>query len=220
MNSSRLLITGFEPFDGHDINVSWSLAQALPNRAGPGDLWVAGRLPCAFGAASAALLDLIERHRPDTVIALGQAEGRAEITIERVAINIRDARIADNHGARPVDEPIIEGAPLAYPSSLPYRQLVNQLRAKGHPVAISNTAGTFVCNEVFFSLQHHLRGRPIRSGFVHLPILPEQQSSPRAAIARVAREDAPIAPDRVCPTLSLETQLNTLVDLIRLMAEP
>jgi pyroglutamyl-peptidase len=220
MSRCHVLITGFEAFDGHRINVSWELARSLPEHCRSAERWVTACLPCAFGEAAQQLESLIETHRPDHVFALGQAEGRSEITIERIAINVRDARIPDNRGFQPIDEPVIAGAPLAYLTGLPYRRLVRALRDRGHPVALSNTAGTFVCNEVFFALQHLAASLNFSGGFVHLPVLPEQVASNPAPQARVSREDAPIPVAGAVPALTLERQRSALVDMIRLTVDP
>jgi pyroglutamyl-peptidase len=170
----RILITGFEPFGGQSINPSWEVARALQGLPWPEAELQAIRLPCVFAQAQSALTRALDAFRPDTVLALGQAEGRSDISVERVAINIMDARIADNAGAQPIDQPVVAGAPVAYFSTLPIKHLVARLRAAGFPASVSQTAGTFVCNQVFFALQHALAGRNVRSGFVHLPLLPEQ----------------------------------------------
>lgn len=213
-----VLITGFEPFEGHRLNVSWEVARSLPGHAATGERWVAHQLPCAFGHCLDRIDELLAQYSPDLVLSLGQAEGRAEISIERIAINVRDARIPDNLGAQPVDQAVIADAPLAYVSTLPYRRLVSELRASGHRVGLSNTAGTFVCNEVFFGLQHRLAGTATRSGFVHLPLLPEQllaDARQHQGRPRVARDDAPINGDREPPVIALAEQTRTLVRLIR-----
>jgi pyroglutamyl-peptidase len=217
---TTVLITGFEPFEGHRLNVSWEIAQALPPRAADGERWIAECLPCAFGHCLDRLEMLLAQHSPSLVIALGQAEGRAEISIERIAVNLRDARIPDNRGAQPIDQPIVPGAPLAYASTLPYRTLLQELKAIGHPVGLSNTAGTFVCNELFYGLQHRLSGRDIPSGFVHLPLLPEQLPDARRAhdaASRVAREDAPVSADRAPPTIDFAVQRDAIAAMIRLI---
>jgi pyroglutamyl-peptidase len=116
----------------------------------------------------------LAQHHPDIVLALGQAEGRCDLSVERVAINVMDARIADNAGAQPIDVPVIAGGPAAYFSTLPIKSLVAGLKAAGFPASVSQTAGTFVCNQVFYALQHTLAGLGVHSGFVHLPLLPEQ----------------------------------------------
>lgn len=174
----RVLITGFEPFGGQDINPSWEVARALhgvtlPQSLGPVQVQ-AICLPCVFAQAQAVLTQVLQDTQPDIVLALGQAEGRTDVSVERVAINVMDARIADNAGAQPVDQAVVAGGPVAYFSTLPIKHLVARLRAAGFPASVSQTAGTFVCNQVFYALQHALSGHAVRSGFVHLPLLPEQ----------------------------------------------
>ena len=170
----RILITGFEPFGGQSINPSWEVARALDGLSWPQAQVRAIQLPCVFAQAASALTRALDEIRPDIVLALGQAEGRSDISVERVAINIMDARIADNAGAQPIDQPVVAGAPAAYFSTLPIKHLVARLRVAGFPASVSQTAGTFVCNQVFYALQHALAGRAVRSGFLHLPLLPEQ----------------------------------------------
>jgi len=170
----RILITGFEPFGGQSINPSWEVARALEGLHLPQAQVQAIQLPCVFAQASSALGRALDEIGPDIVLALGQAEGRSDISVERVAINIMDARIADNAGAQPIDQAVVAGGPAAYFSTLPVKHLVARLRAAGFPASVSQTAGTFVCNQVFYALQHALAGRSVRSGFVHLPLLPEQ----------------------------------------------
>ena len=170
----RILITGFEPFGGQSINPSWEVARALDGLHLPQAQVQAIQLPCVFAQAAAQLVRALDEIQPDTVLALGQAEGRSDISLERVAINIMDARIADNAGAQPIDQPVVADGPAAHFSTLPIKLLVARLRAAGFPASVSQTAGTFVCNQVFYALQHALAGRALRSGFVHLPLLPEQ----------------------------------------------
>ena len=171
----RLLLTGFEPFGGDDLNPSWLVAQALHGEVIDGARIEALRLPCVFGQAIAELTTAINKHGPQLVLALGLAADRDALTPERVAINVDDARIADNAGATPLDLPVVDGAPAAYFSSLPIKAIVAELSRAGVPAAVSQTAGTFVCNHVFFGLMHALRRRRgVRGGFMHLPLLPEQ----------------------------------------------
>ena len=172
-----VLLTGFEPFGGETTNPSWRVAQALHGEMIAGAQVVAVQLPCAFGVALALLQRALEQHRPQLVMvmALGQAAGRCELTPERVAINVDDARMADNIGARPVDTAVVPGGPAAYFSSLPIKAIVAALREAGMPASVSQSAGTFVCNHVFYGLMHALQTRPgVRGGFMHLPLLPEQ----------------------------------------------
>ena len=171
---SRILLTGFEPFGGEQINPSWEVAKALDGQKIAGVNIIARMLPCVFGEALKVLQQSIDEVNPDLVLALGQAGGRSDFSIERIAINIDDARIADNAGTQPIDQTVVVGAPAAYFSTLPIKTMVAGLRAAGHPASVSQTAGTFVCNHVFFGLQHALHGSGVRSGFMHLPLLPAQ----------------------------------------------
>jgi pyroglutamyl-peptidase len=170
----RILVTGFEPFGGQSLNPSWEVARALHGWTLEGAQITSVQLPCVFAQALPALQQALAQHRPDIVLALGQAEGRCDFSVERVAINVMDARIADNAGAQPIDVPVIAGGPAAYFSTLPIKSLVAGLKAAGFPASVSQTAGTFVCNQVFYALQHTLAGLGVHSGFVHLPLLPEQ----------------------------------------------
>jgi pyroglutamyl-peptidase len=173
--AATVLVTGFEPFGGETVNPSWQVAQALAG-APIGDAIVhAWQLPCVFGQALAVLDEALQQTRPQLVLALGQASGRCDFSLERVAINVDDARIPDNAGARPIDEPVRAGAPAAYFTTLPVKAMVAALHGAGLPASVSQTAGTFVCNHVFFGLMHALQSRPgVRGGFMHLPLLPEQ----------------------------------------------
>jgi len=170
----RILVTGFEPFGGQSLNPSWEVARALHGLQLQGAQVVAVQLPCVFAQALPALQQALMQHTPDIVLALGQAEGRCDLSVERIAINVMDARIPDNAGAQPIDVPVIAGGPASYFSTLPIKSLVAGLRASGFPASVSQTAGTFVCNQVFYALQHTLAGQGVHSGFVHLPLLPEQ----------------------------------------------
>jgi pyroglutamyl-peptidase len=176
-----LLLTGFEPFGGETVNPSWQVAQALHGTQLHGVPVVALQLPCVFGQALTVLREALQRLQPQVVLALGQAGGRCDLSLERVAINVDDARIADNAGAQPVDEPVVAGGPAAYFATLPIKAMVAALRAAGFPASVSQTAGTFVCNHVFYGLMHALQGQggihpthPVRGGFMHVPLLPEQ----------------------------------------------
>ena len=170
----RILLTGFEPFGGQSLNPSWEVARALHGQTLEGAQLMAVQLPCVFAQALPVLQQALQKHQPDIALALGQAEGRCDFSVERVAINVMDARIPDNARAQPVDEPVVAGGPAAYWSTLPIKAMVAGLRAAGFPASVSQTAGTFVCNQVFYALQHTLAGLGVHSGFVHLPLLPEQ----------------------------------------------
>jgi pyroglutamyl-peptidase len=168
------LVTGFDAFGGEAVNPSQLIAQALDGEVIAGHRVVGATLPTEFGAAPAALEKLVARHRPALVLALGQAGGRVGISLERVAINLIDARIPDNAGSQPVDARIVDNAANAYFSTLPIKAMLQRLRDAGIPASLSQTAGTFVCNQVFYALMHALRQRRARGGFVHVPYLPEQ----------------------------------------------
>ena len=169
-----VLLTGFEPFNGVAINPSWEAVRALDGWSGPGFAVVARQLPCVFGTALDVLRESIAGVKPDIVIAVGQAGGRSEISLERVAINIDDASIRDNAGNQPVDMPVAADGPAAYFTTLPVKAIVKALRLRGFPSGVSQTAGTFVCNHVFYGLMHHAVGQPLKAGFIHVPFLPEQ----------------------------------------------
>ena len=197
---NTLLLTGFEPFGGETLNPSWDVARVLSGETiGPCRV-VSVQLPCVFAQAPQALQAALVRHTPHAVVCLGQAEGRREITPERVAINIMQARIPDNAGAQPQEEPVVSGGPTAYFSGLPLVGIVERWRALDIPASISNTAGTFVCNQVFYWLQHTWARADRRSGFVHLPCLPEQA--------------ARLSTSSPCPSLTLETQVRGVRELL------
>ncbi|WP_434176510.1 pyroglutamyl-peptidase I [Brachybacterium conglomeratum] len=169
-----VLLSGFAPFDGAATNESWeAVREAVPALVERGVDAEAVELPVEFGTASERLEEAVRGLRPRLVVAVGLAAGRTAITPERVAINIRDARIPDNAGASPVGEPVVPGAPVGRFSTLPVKAMVAALEADEVPAAVSQTAGTYVCNDVFYALQHLLATDPalegIRGGFVHVP---------------------------------------------------
>ena len=173
---TSILLTGFEPFDGETVNPSWQAvlrAQALWD--GPEDLHIA-EIPVDFDTCDRALAEALGRFRPDLVIAVGQAGGRSGISVERVAINVDDARIPDNAGFQPVDAAIVPGGPAAYFSTLPIKACVAALAEVGIPASVSQTAGTYTCNHLFYQLMHTLENElpDARGGFVHIPFTPEQ----------------------------------------------
>ena len=184
-----VLLTGFEPFGGEAVNPSWEIARALDGWTCEGHAVRAVRLSCVFGLALDELDAALAAQRPALVVCLGQAGGRAEISIERVAINVDDARIPDNRGRQPVDAAVDAGGPAAYFSTLPIKAVARAVRDGGVAAAVSNTAGTFVCNHVFYALMHRLATTPAlagtRGGFVHVPFTPDQV---------VGRADMPAMP--------------------------
>ncbi|EJY56995.1 pyrrolidone-carboxylate peptidase [Alicyclobacillus hesperidum URH17-3-68] len=178
-----VLLTGFEPFQGEVLNPSWEIARTLSGETLANRFRiVAKRLPTAFSTAADELYSAIESVHPRAVICLGEAGGRTQLTPERVAINIIDARIPDNQGAQPQDEPISQDGPVGYFSLLPLRPMVEAIQAVGVPAAISDTAGTFVCNYVFYTLMHHIHTHnlQIAGGFMHVPYMTEQVLAKKA----------------------------------------
>ncbi len=189
-STARILLTGFDPFDGARVNPSWLAVEALQGRQIQGRRIVAAQLPTVFGTSLRRLDTLLDQLRPELVICVGQAGGRQAISLERVAINVDDAPIPDNAGDQPVDTPVAAGAPVAYFSSLPIKAALAALQREDLPAEVSQTAGTFVCNHVFYGLMHRLSTHPglrqTRGGFVHLPWLPEQ-GSPSMALTDMVR---------------------------------
>ncbi len=171
----KVLITGFDPFGGEEINPASEAVKRLPSTIAGAQI-VTKIVPTVFGKSVEELTTAIEAERPDIVLCVGQAGGRYELTVERVAINIDDARIPDNEGNQPIDAPIApDGAP-AYFTNLPIKAMVETIRAKKLPASVSNSAGTFVCNHIMYGLLHYINTkRPeIRGGFMHIPFIPEQ----------------------------------------------
>lgn len=168
----RILLTGFEPFHKSSLNPSQEIVKRIEHP----NLIAKEVLPVTFGEASQKLISLIDLHKPNVVIALGQAEGRTHITPERIAINLDDARIADNAGNSPKERPIVAGGSDAYFTTLPVGELVERLNEDGVPASISLSAGTFVCNHIFYAMQHYCLDREIKSGFIHLPLMESQAS--------------------------------------------
>jgi len=187
---ARVLVTGFAPFGGEPVNPSWQAVSLLGARR---DDIAAVELPCEFAASLPALRAAVVAHQPSLVVCAGQAGGRAEVTPERVAINLIDARIPDNAGARPVDVPVVPDGPAAYFTTLPVKACVAAIRAAGVPASVSHTAGTYVCNQVFYGLMHLLAAEfpGVRGGFVHVPYSPGQvaasgKSAPSLSVDRIA----------------------------------
>lgn len=172
------LLTGFDAFGGDTINPSWLAARALHGEVISGHEVVAEQLPTEFAASKTALGKLLRQHRPALVLCLGLAGGRSTLSLERIAINVQDARIADNAGAQPVDIPVVQSGPAAYFSTLPIKAMLQALTSANINAEVSQTAGTFVCNHVFYVLMHALKKQrttgKVRGGFMHVPYLPDQ----------------------------------------------
>jgi pyroglutamyl-peptidase len=166
---TKVLLTGFEPFGSASSNPSGEIVKQIS-----GDNIVTAVLPVAYTQSAERLLALIAEHNPDVVISLGQAEGRTQITPEKVAINLDDARLADNEGVMRNDVKILEDGPDAYFSTLPLNEIVEAIKTAGVPAAVSLSAGAFLCNHIFYVAQNRLKGTKVRSGFIHVPLMDEQ----------------------------------------------
>jgi pyroglutamyl-peptidase len=172
----RVLVTGFEPFDNDSVNPSWEAASRVDGWRCDGHEVIARRLPCVYRSIFPQLSALLDELKPDIVIALGLAGGRVDFSLERVAINVDDARIPDNADEQPIDRPSVQGGPAAYFTTLPIKAILRRVRAAGISTSVSNSAGTFVCNHTFYIARHLAEtGRhKFRTGFIHVPYLPEQ----------------------------------------------
>lgn len=199
----KILLTGFDPFGGESINPAWEAVKRV--KAPAGAELIRLEVPTVFGRSITTVLTSMRLHRPDVVVCVGQAAGRSEITPERVAINIADASIPDNEGNRPCDAPIYPDGENACFSTLPVKAMVEAIKAAGLPASLSNTAGTFVCNQLMYGLLYHIsREFPgMGGGFIHVPCIPEQ----------AARMDKPV-PSLPLPEIvrGLEAALSALVE--------
>lgn len=170
-----VLVTGFAPFGGESINPSWQIASRLPTYIDKAEIKRL-EVPTEFNRAIKIVTREIDKHKPTIVLCLGQAGGRAALTLERLAINIDDAVIADNAGKQPIDKPIVAGAPAAYFATLPIKAMVAAIQKNNLPASVSNTAGTFVCNHLIYGVLHHIAKKQYatRAGFMHVPYLSAQ----------------------------------------------
>lgn len=183
----QLLITAFDPFGGSDTNPSELAVALLPDRLGNFQITKCV-VPTIYGLAAQKALEAAAACRPDVILCIGVAVGRDAVTPERVALNLQDARIPDNAGRQPVDQPVIPGGPTAYLASVPLKAMVAAIENAGLPARISNTAGTFVCNDLFYSLCHHFSTGLTKVGFIHVPatdVLSVEQIS-QALIAAIS----------------------------------
>jgi len=176
MSNTRVLVTGFEPFGGASLNPSQLLVEELAKQKLPGVDLITAILPVEFDRAGEILLAKIQEFSPSVVITFGQADGRSSITPEKIAINLDDARIADNSGDARKQKEIVAGGADGYFSTLPVEKIVSALNEAGVPANLSLSAGSFVCNHIFYRMQHALLGQGIKSGFIHLPLVPEQSA--------------------------------------------
>lgn len=169
----KLLVTGFDPFDGAKVNPAWEAVKLLPEFIGDFEIHKL-MIPTVFGAAPKAVISKALEIRPNAIISVGQAGGRKAVTPERIGINLNDASIPDNEGNQPKCEPIIQGGPDGIFSTLPVERMSEAIKAAGYPAEVSNTAGTFVCNHLLYSLLNHFKGSEVKVCFIHVPYLPEQ----------------------------------------------
>ena len=179
----KLLITGFDPFGGQTVNPSWLEVERLPDRIGDFAIYKK-MIPTVFGTAAEAVLEEAEKVQPDVILCVGQAGGRDAVTPERIAVNIRDARIADNAGNQPKGEFVAKDGPAAYFATVPVEKMAEGIRQAGIPATVSNSAGAFVCNDVLYTLLYHYAGTAVKAGFVHVPYIPEQ-GSPAMELERI-----------------------------------
>lgn len=183
----KILLTGFTPFGGEEINPAYEALKALPEQVEGAEIFRA-LLPTVFGSAAEVLEKEILKVHPDAVICVGQAGGRSGITVEKVAINYRDAAIADNEGNRPEDEPVLPEGPAAYFATIPVKKTAEAIQALGIPAFVSYSAGTYVCNDIFYSLLHMADSRypGMKAGFIHVPYVPQQTVDKPAGTASMA----------------------------------
>lgn len=172
----KVLVTGFDPFGGEPVNPALEAVKLLAGKEFDNAQVITKEIPTVFHKSIKVLKETIDAVQPDIVICVGQAGGRHDITVERVAVNVDDARIPDNEGNQPIDARIAEEGPVAYWSGLPIKAIVQNIKGAGIPASVSQTAGTFVCNHIFYGLSHLIATEypGIRGGFIHIPFLPEQ----------------------------------------------
>lgn len=203
----KILVTGFDPFGGEKINPALETIKRLPDTI-LGAQIIKLEIPTVVGKSLAKITEAVEKENPDVVLSIGQAGGRSEITVERIGINIDDCRIPDNEGNQPIDEPVIKGGPAAYFVTVPIKAIVENIKAHNIPASISNTAGTFICNHVCYGVAHlaaqrTAAGKPMKSGFIHIPFLPEQV----------------IGKPALTPSMSLETIVSGITHALEAIVE-
>ena len=180
----KLLITGFDPFGGASINPAWEAVKLLPEEIADFEVHKL-EIPTVFGLATEKVLEKAAEIQPAVILCIGQSGGRGSVTPERIGVNIRDAKIADNAGNRPVGEVVAPDGPAAYFSTVPVMSMADAIQAAGLPGQVSNSAGAFVCNDTLYGLLHHYADTPVKVGFIHVPWLPEQ-GSPSLPLAQTA----------------------------------
>lgn len=211
MALTQILLTGFAPFGGEKINPSWQAVQQLDGWQPDAETIVSVlELPCVFGESLQVLHQAIKELTPAVVIAVGQAGGRSQFCVEKVAINYDDARIPDNQQQQPAGTAIVADGPTAYFSTLPVKAIVQALQQQGIPAALSFSAGTFVCNHVFYGMLHRLRNQPqVKAGFIHIPYSPAQACQ-HGAVASMELSLV-VKALKLCIELSLQTNNDVVI---------
>ena len=171
----HLLITGFDPFGGETVNPAWEAVKLLPEEIADFEVHKL-EIPTVFGLATEKVLEKAAEIQPDVILCIGQAGGRGSVTPERIGVNIRDAKIADNAGNQPVGQFVTEDGPAAYFATVPVMAMAEAIQTAELPGQVSNSAGAFVCNDTLYGLLHHYAGTEVKVGFIHVPWLPEQGS--------------------------------------------
>lgn len=182
----KLLICGFMPFGGEEINPSWEAVKRLPGKIG-GYALTKLCIPVVFGEAPRAVLTAAREISPEAILCIGQAGGRSAITPELVGINLRYAKIPDNKGNEPKDEPIIPGGKSAYFSTLPVRKMSEAIKSAGIPSELSYSAGAYVCNDLLYSLLAEFENTETRVAFIHVPYIPEQEKEPNLPLDDIVK---------------------------------
>lgn len=186
----KVLVTGFDPFGGEAINPAWEAVKAMKDTIAGAEI-VKMQIPTVVGKSIEKIHQKMKELQPDLVISVGQAGGRFGVTPERVAINVTDARIPDNEGNQPIDEPIFPDGPAAYFSNLPVKAMVQAIKDAGYPSVLSNSAGTYICNHVMYGILYYIEKEfpNVRGGFIHVPYAPSQvvnkPSTPSMALADI-----------------------------------
>ena len=201
----KILLTAFDPFGGEPVNPAWEAVSRL--RAPAGTELVRLQVPTVFGVSGDLVCDCLRREKPDLVLCVGQAAGRAAVTPERVAVNRMDARIPDNAGAQPREQPVSPGGRDSYPARLPVEKLAEAIRAAGVAAEVSESAGSFVCNQLFYRVMEAAEREfpALRGGFIHAPCLPEQAER--------------LGKGKVLPSLPMEEIIRALEAALRFLAE-
>lgn len=197
----KILITGFDPFGGETVNPALEAVKLMKDNICGAQI-IKLEIPTVFKKSVEKIKEKMDEIKPDVILSIGQAGGRPDITVERVAINIMDGRIADNEGFQPIDEPNFADGDAAYFSNLPIKAMVENIKANAIPASVSNTAGTYVCNHVMYGVLYHIhKSYPkARGGFIHVPYIPNQVLNKKGA-ASMALNDITLALEAACEAI-------------------